>query len=319
VKIIAASALMITVLAAAFAAPASAAEVTIGANVNQATSESGTCAFQSAAQRPCTFITGAIPGQTMIAPCSGTITRFRLNGFPKPADHYSLRVVRRNADGSFTGTATSAVVSIGVEGVNEYATSLPIAAGEGIGIDFQDSTEDHGLRWIGGSAISAGYFDAFPADGGSAFATGPATFAYLFNADIACASAGAEPLPTPPVAGPPLAPPAPVGTAPSNRFTVVKLKGTALTLDLSSAGAIGITQATAKKGSKAKGARLLKPSGTSGGPGQVKVGLKLTAAARKLLAKKGKLAVRASITFTPTGGTAANQVRKLTVKKRKAV
>jgi hypothetical protein len=309
VKIAAASALVIAVLAAAFAAPASAAEVTIGANVNQATSESGTCGFMSAAERPCTFITGVIPGQTMTAPCSGTVTRFRLNGFPKPADHYSLRVVRRNADGSLTGTATSAVVAIGVEGVNEYATNLPIAAGEGIGIDFQDSTEEHGLRWIGGSAISAGYFYAFPADGGSAFATGPATFAYLFNADIACAGA---------IAGPPPVAPAPVGTVPSNHFTVVRLKGTALTLDLSSAGAVGITEVTAKKGSKAKGARLLKPSGTSGGPGHVKVSLKLTAAARKLLGKKGKLAVRASITFTPTGGTAANQIRKLTVKKRKA-
>jgi hypothetical protein len=310
VKITAASVLVIAALAAAFAAPAPAAEVTIGANVNQATSESGTCGFMSAAERPCTFITSVIPGQTMTAPCSGTVTRFRLNGFPKPADHYSLRVVRRNADGSFTGTATSAVVAIGVEGVNEYATSLPIAAGEGIGIDFQDSAEEHGLRWIAGSAISAGYFYAFPADGSSAFATGPATFAYLFNADIACASASAGPLP---------APPAPVGTVPSNHFTIVKLEGTALTLDLSSAGAVGIAEVAPKKSSKAKGARrLLKPSATSGGPGHVKVGLRLTAAARKLLGKKGKLAVRASITFTPTGGTAANQVRKLTVKKRKA-
>jgi hypothetical protein len=153
-------------------APASSADVTIGANVNQSTLNSGTCGFGIPAERPCTFVTSTIPGQTMNAPCAGTVTRFRLNGFARPANHYRLRVVRRNADGSFTGTASSAPVAIASEGVNEYATNLPIAAGEQIGIDFLDSTEDHGLRWVGSSpGVGAAYFYAFPADGGSAFPT----------------------------------------------------------------------------------------------------------------------------------------------------
>lgn len=282
-------------------APASSADVTIGANVTQSTANSGTCGFASPAERPCTFVTSTIPGQTMTAPCTGTVTRFRLNGFVRPANHYRLRVVRRNADGSFSGTASSAQVAIASEGVNEYATSLPIAAGEQIGIDFLDSTEEFGLRWVGSSGVGAAYFYAFPADGGSAFPTGPATFYYLFNADIACASANPAPAP-----------------APSNEFKVVKLKATTLTLELASAGAVAVTDASAKAKAKASTSKakpkLLKPSSASGGPGQVKLKLKLTGAAKKTLKANGKVKVKAKITFTPTGGTASTQVRSFTVK-----
>lgn len=308
--------LISTLLAAAlvgvaYAAPAAeAAEVTIGANVNQSTPESGTCGFESAAERPCTIVTNLAPGQAMTAPCDGTVTRFRLNGFVRPANHYSLRVVRKNPDGSSTGTATSAPVAIATEGVNEYATSLPIAAGEQIGIDFQGSLEEHGLRWVGGSpAISASVFFAFPADGGAAFPSiASTTFYYLFNADIACASASPSPAPVP---------------APSNEFKVVKLKKKTLTLSLASAGTVTIADANAKAKASAASAskakpKLLKPSSASGGPGQIKVKLKLTGAAKATLEAKGKVKVKARITFTPTGGTPSVQVLKLTVRAPKA-
>lgn len=283
-------------------APAGSADVTIGANVNQSTLNSGTCGYKFPTERPCTLITSAVPGQTMNAPCAGTVTRFRLNGFVRPANHYRLRVVRRNADGSFTGTASSSPVAIATEGVNEYATSLPIAAGEQIGIDFLDSTEEFGLRWVESPGVGAAYFYAFPADGGSAFPTGPATFYYLFNADIVCAPANPTPAP-----------------APSNEFKIVKLKATTLTLELASAGAVTVIDANAKAKAKASSSKkakpkLLKPSSATGGPGQAKVKLKLTGAAKKTLKAKGKVKVKAKITFTPTGGTASTQVRPFTVK-----
>jgi hypothetical protein len=286
----------IALAGAAYSAPADAAEITIGANVNQQTSESGTCGFAAAMERPCLFATAVIPGQTMTAPCDGTITRFRLNGIVRPANHYSLRVIRDNGNGTYTGTATSAPVAISVEGVNEYPTSLPISAGEGIGIDFLDSLESYGLRWVGGTQVKAGYFYAFPADGTPAAPTGPATFYYLVNADIAC---------SPPTIPPP---PPPLRVLPSNEFSVVKLKKTKLTLKLASAGTVSVTDAKAKS-------KLLKPSSVSGGPGQVVVTLKLTAAAKKALTKKGKVKARATITFTPTGGSASTQSRRLTVRK----
>ncbi len=286
-------------------APASSADVTIGANVNQSTGTSGTCGYSSFSERPCTFVNNVVPGQMMTAPCAGTITRFRINGIPKAANHYRLRVVRKNADGSYTGTASSAQVAIGPEGINEYPTSLPIAAGELIGLDFQDSTEDLGVRDVFGSEVSGFYFYVFPADGGSAFPPNPpAPFYYLFNADIACAPA--NPAPTP---------------APSNKFKIVKLKGTTVTLELASAGAVAVTDASAKpkkakaSASKAKAKpKLLKPSTATGGPGLAKVKLKLTGAAKKTLKAKGKVKVKAKITFTPTGGTASTQTRPFTVK-----
>jgi hypothetical protein len=271
-------------LALAFAATAGATEITIGANVNQSTTESGTCGYKTANERPCVLITSVVPGQTMASPCDGTITRFRLNGFPRPQNHYSLRVVTKNADGTFTGTATSAPVSITTEGVNEYSTSLPIETGQELGIDFLDSLEEFGLRWVGGSAVVANYFYKFPADGGTVPPTGNATFYYLFNADVAC--------------------------TPSNVFKVLKQKGTALSVELGSAGSLTIADAAKGK------AKRLKPSRASGGPGAVKIGLKLNSAAKKELSEKGKMMVKARITFTPTGGTAASQIRRFTIKKK---
>ncbi len=301
------------VLGCAYVLPASVCadpvEVTIGANVNQATTESGTCGFASSAERPCTIVTSAAGGSTMISPCSGTVTRFRLNGFPRPLNRYSLRVVRRNSDGTYTGTATSAPVQIETEGVNEYATDLPISTGELLGIDFLDSLEEHGLRWVGGAGVSAAVFFEFPADGTAAAPSiPPATFYYLFNADITCGSTT-----TPP-------PPPPTAAAPSNSFRVVSLKKQTLTLSLASAGTVSATEVARKKGAHAAkhAKRLLKPTHAAGGPGLTKLKLTLTGAAKAKLRKTGKVKVRANLTFTPTGGTAAVQVRSLTIRGRAA-
>lgn len=265
-------------------APALAAEVTIGANVTQGSATAGTCGYKSAVERPCAFVDTIIPGLAMTAPCDGTVTRFRLNGLPKPNNHYRLRVFRKNADGSFTGTATSAAVTIAINGVNEYATSLPIAAGEYIAVDFEDSAEEFGLRWIEAPSSGAYFFNAFPADGGSAQPSGPTVISYLYNADVTC--------------------------TPSNVFKVVKQKGTVLTVKLASAGVVKVASKGAPK--------LLKPSKASGGPGRVKVNLKLAAKAKQTLREKGKVRVRAKISFTPSGGTTSTQVRGFTVKQTQA-
>jgi hypothetical protein len=275
----------IALAALALAAPAGATETTIGANVNQPTGEAGTCGFKEARERPCILVWDAIPGQAMASPCDGTITRFRINGIPRPNDHYALRVVTKNTDGSYTGTATSSTVSVATEGVNEYATSLPISTGQEIGLDFLDSTEEHGVRLVGEAGVTGGYFYAFPADGGTAPPTGNANgWHYLFNADVHC--------------------------TPSNAFKVLKLTGTTATVELSSAGTLAIADAAKGK------AKTLKPSTATGGPGTVAIGLKLNAAAKAKLAKKGKVKIKAKLTFTPTGGEAATQVRSFTIKKK---
>jgi hypothetical protein len=307
------------------AATASGATVyTFGAEINQSPITAGTCGFEHSTERPCVFVDNTITSQAglLTAPCNGTITRFRLNGIPHPGNSYALRVIDRNGDGSYTGTATSAPVEIATEGINEYATSLPVSKGESIGIDFEGSTEEHGLRYVSEPGVSSAVLFAFPADGTPAFPNIASTgFYYLYDADVECA-AGSGPLSPPastPTASPTPAPtPVPIAApAPSNSFTVVGLKKSTVILSLASAGKVTVTEATAKKKKGAAGGKavaLLRPSSVAGGPGRTNLKLALTAAAKTKLREAGKVTVRASLAFTPTGGTTALQVRSLTVK-----
>jgi Divergent InlB B-repeat domain len=98
-----------------------------------------------------------------------------------------------------------------------------------------------------------------------------------------------------------------------NAFTS-KTRGTKLLVSVAAAGRVAVKDAAAKART-AK--RLLKRSSASGGPGVIAVRLSLTKAARKTLQAKGKLKVRARITFTPTGGVAKSQVRTLKLKGKK--
>ncbi len=294
------------------ATASSATVYTFGAEINQSPITAGTCGFEHSTERPCVFVDNTITSQAglLTAPCNGTITRFRLNGIPHPGNSYALRVLDRNGDGSYTGTATSAPVQIATEGINEYATSLPVLKGESIGIDFEGSTEEHGLFYVSESGVSSAVLFAFTADGTSAFASIPSTgFYYLYDADVECA-VGSGPL-SPPAPSPS---PSPTATVPSNAFSVVSLKKTTLTLSLASAGSVTVGEAAPKKKSGKKAKALLKRSSASGGPGQATVQLALTGAAKAKLRRTGAVKVRASLAFTPTGGSTALLVRSFTVK-----
>ncbi|HTT93618.1 MAG TPA: hypothetical protein VMF55_03040 [Solirubrobacterales bacterium] len=309
---------MVCACASVGAATADGATVyTFGAEINQSPITAGTCGFEHSTERPCVFVDNTITSQAglLTAPCNGTITRFRLNGIPRPGNSYSLRVLDRNGDGSYTGTATSAPVEIATEGINEYASSLPVSKGESIGIDFDGSTEEHGLFYVSEAGVSSAVLFAFPADGTPAFPNIPSTgFYYLYDADVECA-AGSAPLGPP--ATTPAPAPAPVAPTPSNSFTVVGLKKATVILNLASAGQVTVTEATAKKKKVAAGgksAALLRPSSATGGPGRTRLKLALTAAAKAKLRETGKVRIRASLAFTPTGGTTALQTRSFTVK-----
>jgi hypothetical protein len=94
---------------------------------------------------------------------------------------------------------------------------------------------------------------------------------------------------------------------PSNEFTVGGLDGKKLSVDVSSAGTVSVTDPAAKA--------LLDPSSASGGPGTVEVELDLTKKGKKKLRHKGKFKVDAQVTFTPTGGSANSKTAGLRVKK----
>lgn len=133
-----------------------------------------------------------------------------------------------------------------------------------------------------------------------------------------------------PAPGSPPAPP-----LPSNEFTVgpkVKFKngGTkaTITVNVPGPGTLSAAQQGATASASASASRLtvLKAKGkkkasivptsvnaTAAGP--VTVTIKLTGPAKKVLAKKRKLTVSVALTFTPTGGSPATEVKTLTFKK----
>ena len=113
-------------------------------------------------------------------------------------------------------------------------------------------------------------------------------------------------------------------TPPSNVFKKGKLKlnrsnGTGtLTVTVPGAGVLKANDAASSKKASASRKRrrklvkpaILKPTAA----GKVKVPLKPTGAGRKVLREKGKLKIRVSLSFTPTGGLASNQSFEGTLK-----
>lgn len=137
-----------------------------------------------------------------------------------------------------------------------------------------------------------------------------------------------------PVAGSPPPPPPP----PSNAFSVgpqVKFKngGTKATITVNvpgpgtlSAAQQGATASASAVRARVSGLPVLKGKGkkkplivptsvTAAAAGPVTLTVRLTGPAKKVLAKKRKLTVSVALTFTPTGGSPATQVKTLTFKK----
>lgn len=102
-------------------------------------------------------------------------------------------------------------------------------------------------------------------------------------------------------------------------FTVGGLDGRDLLVNVPSAGTVNVSNAGAQGASSAavtarkkkRGKRKLRPSSATGGPGIVRVRLRLTRAAKRKLKRRGKLGVGAVVAFTPNGGATNSQVSRL--------
>jgi hypothetical protein len=130
---------------------------------------------------------------------------------------------------------------------------------------------------------------------------------FYAGVDAVSISGIAPPPPPLPAPSPPASPSAP--PLPSNAFTFGKLKlnkttGTA-TLQVNVPGPGSLTAADVKR----KGKRIKKAGATTTAAGTATLVLKPTASGRKALKAKGKLAFKALVTFTPSGGTVASQSR----------
>jgi hypothetical protein len=105
-------------------------------------------------------------------------------------------------------------------------------------------------------------------------------------------------------------------TTPSNEFTF-SVKGKRLLVAVNAQGTVDVLDAGTRAASAAGKKRrrlLLRPSSAAGGPPTVTVQLALTKTAKQKLRQKGKVSVKARITFTPTGGVARTQTARLKIK-----
>lgn len=128
----------------------------------------------------------------------------------------------------------------------------------------------------------------------------------------------------PPAASPPSITPAPtpsptVPTPPSNLLVFAKPKldkshGTAtLTVTVPGPGTLAIA---GKDVAVPRAAGPVSPLITVQAPGQVKLRIQAKGKAKKTLGRTGKVTVKASVTFTPTGGTAASYNESIHLVKR---
>ncbi len=130
----------------ATATAAQAAVVTVGSTAGAASSSSNA--------EPLMFINaslGTVSGNAT-SPIDGTIIRWRLNGFEGP---WRLRVLTPNGGSSYTGSGTAATENVADKGPHTYSTSLPVKAGQTIGI------ESTGAATFGAAAAPGGIYAVF--------------------------------------------------------------------------------------------------------------------------------------------------------------
>ncbi|HEX2392918.1 MAG TPA: IPT/TIG domain-containing protein [Solirubrobacterales bacterium] len=105
-----------------------------------------------------TLLNTALPekGVNLTSPVNGTIIRWRIQG--AVGGPFFLRVLRPSGSGSYTAAGTSAAATPTNEGVQTFTTSLPVKAGDTIGVD-----PTHGSDEIGFATVPGGiYASIFP-------------------------------------------------------------------------------------------------------------------------------------------------------------
>lgn len=279
---------LVTVAAvAAFVVPGSAfAAATIGTNMgNVANSNMFGCNNACTAVNRLLLADSAPQGVT--SPVNGTVTSWRFSD-AAANNQIRLRVLRQVDNQSFTGISTSAAQT-SVNGLNgPFSTSLPIKAGDSIGLNAGSG---------GGSflydAMPANFLDMYWApplgDGETRDGVGE-NHEVMVQATV----------------------------EPTNTFTLGsvvrnKKKGTAtITVDVSNPGRLDFSVAG---GNIAEAAN----SGTKtvAAPGPVKFLIKATGKKRKKLNSKGKVKLTATFTFTPSFGSPNTQSTKIKLKKKK--
>ncbi|HKO38828.1 MAG TPA: IPT/TIG domain-containing protein [Solirubrobacterales bacterium] len=118
-------------------------------------------------------------GGIATSPITGTIIRWRVNGFEGP---WRLRVLSPNGGPSYTGSGTGTAENVPDKGLHTYGTALPIKAGQTIGI------ESTGQAWFGAVPSPGASFAVFAPplpDGATGNAIGVfENQSFTFSADV---------------------------------------------------------------------------------------------------------------------------------------
>jgi hypothetical protein len=283
-------------LAAAFlVAPTGASgTVTIGSNLGREPTGNASCS-------PCTFTFGvaslspaALAPGGLVSPVNGTVVTWRIR-VGQDNSLVNFRVIKRLGGGLGTGAGTSAPVRPPVNMTSVHPTALPIAIGDAIGIDCC-SEEAYYL------VEDTGTTDAWVpplVDGGPpqpVLGVSPVAAELAVNADI----------------------------EPTSAFTILKSKPrkggkVQITANLPNPGTLAASDKRAKLAAaagKGKKPRILKrASVTVSAPGRAVLVVQATKTARSLLADKGRLKAKLKLAFTPNGGIASTQVRRVKLKR----
>ncbi len=236
--------------------------------------------------------------QATLAPEDGLST----GGLTSPTNgvvtSVGVSVVASNQDGNLTsrlrvlrgqtGVATSEPVTlVDADGIQTFATELPIAVGDGIGIDTLPVTPGGGIGIARGTAAGNSMLELFSPpllDGGPQQSPQASTGGVLdMNAVIE-----------------------PTNTFAFGKVARDKSKGTAtVSVNVPNAGALVVG---------GKGVKRARKSVTAPGVVKLKIGAK--GGKLRTLNESGKVKVAAKVTFTPTGGDPRVRSKRLSLNKR---
>jgi hypothetical protein len=105
-----------------------------------------------------TLFNTALPekGSNLSSPVNGLMVRWRVQG--AVGGPFTLRVLRPNGSGAYTAVGSSAPATPTSEGVQTFSASIPVKAGDLIGVDPTNPTDKIGVATVNG----AGFASLFP-------------------------------------------------------------------------------------------------------------------------------------------------------------
>lgn len=102
-----------------------------------------------------TLFNTALPekGANLSSPVNGLIVRWRVQG--AVGGPFTLRVLRPNGQGAYTAVGSSSPATPTGEGVQTFSASIPVKAGDLIGVDPTNATDKIGVATVNGGGFAS--------------------------------------------------------------------------------------------------------------------------------------------------------------------